>query len=249
MLSASHQTCTRAELDQAYDVLDKLCRIVQNPELNDVKIIQNITSHKNTIRQITRQNEADVKKLIQEYQQKEETLQKQASNPPSRRFETQREIVVDELNQVQTHIRTLEKQVNDLESKIDILQRQKTELEKERIVVFEEGDENQSGYHQQIAVAEMQLRLFQTICPIVFDEDCGEFELRGSIHLPTLGEIRSFEYSTQETSQSDINERLWGHIWEEQVIKHPETTKYVNTAIDVDSLVDLHSTSETRQVV
>jgi len=49
------------------------------------------------------------------------------------------------LHQAQRHIRSLEKQVNDIESKIDILQRQKTKLEKERIIVFEEDDENESA--------------------------------------------------------------------------------------------------------
>lgn len=217
--------CSRAQLNETFAVLDQLCRIVQNPQPPDVQIIKNVASYKVDIRKTATENEANIKKIIMDYQEKVTALEDQVTNPPAKKFDMQQEILADELNQVQNTIRSLEGQVTKLETSIEALRTTQKSLQEEREVVFEKGDQEQSGYLHQIAFAETQLKLLQSICPITFDETCDEHEIRGEVHLAGLGEIKPFSFSTQELTQGEISERLWEYLWEEQREKNIRATQ------------------------
>lgn len=120
------------------------------------------------------------------------------------------------MSKVQDSIKSFEAQIFSLEKSISDLNETKRKLDEERIVVFEKGNNEHSGYQKQIDVAEKQLMLLQSICPILFDENSTDTEIQGEIHLPSLGDIRPFQFSTQETSVNEISDNLWDLLWQNQ---------------------------------
>lgn len=65
--------CSRAQLDETYSFLDRLCEIVQQPQQKDVSLLQNIASYRETIQQAASLNESDIKDQIAEFEEKVKT--------------------------------------------------------------------------------------------------------------------------------------------------------------------------------
>jgi hypothetical protein len=50
--------CSREDLDETYKVLDELCKIISNPNPNDLKLVEKIKNHKSDMETvIDRKNE------------------------------------------------------------------------------------------------------------------------------------------------------------------------------------------------
>ena len=143
-------------------------------------------------------------------------MQDKASNPPARRFQMQQDIVRGEIQDIELAIDEFKQEIEEQERLVAELTDQLKNTDLSTVVTKDPLTAALSGVNEQLAVAESHLRLYSSLLPIVFDEDIADGEMKGTLHLTAMGEVRPFDYNTRQRDAATIADDMWDAMWEEQ---------------------------------